>query len=107
MFEKRRVTVTLLDLICLFVGRIALWFGLTLLAVKVVKGLFNIVLLLFNVLDVIWPVLLFVTLLLGMVLFLMTDDKKDTKKRVKRKVKRVSPIRKDIKDLVFVDLDNI
>ena len=110
MFEKRKVTITLLDLICLFIGRVVIWFIITLLSFMILKFLFGLVTIFLSVLTNIWPVLVFITLMMGMILFLIKDDKKQKKRKKRKHINNgVIDMSRQIKnkDLVFIDLDSL
>lgn len=112
MLEKRRITVSLLDLICLFIGRVFMWTLITLLFGICLKGCFNLITfildntILFKVLDVIlWILISLVILFMCFVICLIIKNIYDKPIR-KSHNKNASKYDTFIPEIEFIDLDN-
>ena len=112
MLEKRRITVSLLDLICLFIGRVFMWTLITLLLGICLKGCFNLITfildnpIVFKVVGIIFLILtsLFI-LYMGFVICL--SIKNIYAKPIRKKHnKNASKYKTYIPELVIIDLDN-
>ena len=102
MFERRKIKVTVLDLFCLFLGRVVLWCLITVSIGFLLKGIVILFDLFFNVMTNVLHIFLIVLVMLSMIFFLLFDNQFTF---MKNKGKPKKSLMKKVPELVLIDLD--